>query len=75
MKCNQANEALRGITAKELTESSRWILRQESLWTPKDQLPQPFKDQGLVMPSDNPEVKKVTSYATSRQGHGTLLRV
>ena len=33
---------------------------------PEDQWPQPFEDQDLVLTSDNPEVKKVTSYATRR---------
>ena len=43
------------------------LVGPEFLWTPEDQWLQPFEDQGLVMPSDNPDVKKVTSYATSTQ--------
>lgn len=31
---------------------------------PEDQWPQPPEDQDLVSPLDDPEVKKVTSYAT-----------
>jgi len=67
MKCNPAENASRGITAKELVESSRWIPGPEFLWMPKDQWPQPLEDQDLVMLSDDPEVKKVTSHATSTQ--------
>lgn len=62
-----ADDASRGITAKELVESSRWISGPEFLWMPEDQWPQPLEDQDLVSPLDDPEVKKVTSYATSSQ--------
>lgn len=34
-KCNPADDASRGITAKELVESSRWISGPEFLWMPK----------------------------------------
>ena len=67
MKCNPAQDASRGITAKELVESSRWIIGPEFLWMPEDRWPQPLEDQELVSLPDNPEVKKVTSYATSTQ--------
>lgn len=66
-KCNPADDASRGITAKELVESSRWISGPEFLWMPEDQWPQPLEDQDLVSLSDDPEVKKVTSYATRTQ--------
>ena len=66
-KCNLADDASRGITAKELIESSRWISGPELLWMPEDQWPQPLEDQDLVSLSDDPEVKKVTSCATSTQ--------
>ena len=66
-KCNPADDASCGITAKELVESSRWISGPEFLWMPEDQWPQPLEDQDLVSLSDNPKVKKVTSYATSTQ--------
>ena len=66
-KCNPADDASRGITAKDLVENSRWISGPEFLWMPEDQWPQPLEDQDLVSLSDNPEVKKVTSYATSTQ--------
>ena len=71
-KCNPADDASRGITAKELVESSRWISGPEFLWTPEDQWPQPLENQDLVTPSDDPEVKKVTSYATSTQEEWNL---
>ena len=71
-KCNPADDASRGITAKELVESSRWISGPEFLWTPEDQWPQPLENQDLVTPSDDPEVKKVTSYATSTQEQWNL---
>lgn len=58
---------MESITAKEFVESSRWISGPEFLWTPKDQWPPPIEDQDLAMLSDDPEVKKVTSYATSTQ--------
>ena len=54
-KCNPADDASRGITAKEF------------LWTPEDQWPQSLEDQDLDTLADDPEVKKVTSYATSTQ--------
>ena len=66
-KCNPADDASRGITAKELVESSRWISGPEFLWMPEDQWPRPLEDQDLVSLSDDPEVKKVTSCATSTQ--------
>lgn len=66
-KCNPAHDASRGITAKELVESSRWITGLEFLWMPEDQWPQPLEDRELVSLPDDPEVKKVTSYATSTQ--------
>ena len=65
--CNPAHDASRGITAKELVESSRWITGLEFLWMPEDQWPQPLEDRELVSLPDDPEVKKVTSYATSTQ--------
>ena len=40
---------------------------QEFLWMPKDQWPQPLEDRELVSLPDDPEVKKLTSYATSTQ--------
>ncbi|XP_027045048.1 uncharacterized protein LOC113672905, partial [Pocillopora damicornis] len=67
IECNPADDASRGITAKELVESSRWISGPEFLWTPEDQWPQPLEAQDLVTPSDDPEVKNLTSYATSTQ--------
>ena len=66
-KCNPAHDASRGITAEELVESSRWITGLEFLWMPEDQWPQPLEDRELVSLPDDPEVKKVTSYATSTQ--------
>ena len=66
-KCNPADDASRGITAKELVESSRWISGPEFLWMPEDQWPQPLEDQDLVSVSNDAEVKKVTSSATSTQ--------
>ena len=66
-KCNPADDASRGITAKDLVENSRWISGPEFLWMPEDQWPQPLEDQDLISLSDDPEVKKVTSYATSTQ--------
>ena len=67
IKCNPSDDASRGVTAKELIESSRWISRPEFLWMPEYQWPQPPEDQGLVLLLDDQEVKKVTSYATSTQ--------
>ena len=72
-KCNPADDASRGITAKELVESSRWISGPEFLWMPEDQWPQPLEDQDLVSLSDDPEVKKVTSCATSTQEQWNLV--
>ena len=66
-KCNPAQDASHGITAKELVDGSRRITGPEFLWMPKDQWPQPLEDRELVSLPDNPEVKKVTSYATSTQ--------
>ena len=66
-KSNLDDDASRGITAKEIIESSKWISGPEFLWMPEDQWPQPLKDQDLVSLLDDPEVKKVTSYATSTQ--------
>ena len=66
-KCNPANDASCGITAKELVESSRWISGPEFLWTAEDQWPQPLEDQDLFTSSDDQEVKNVTSYPTSTQ--------
>ena len=66
-KCNPADDASRGVTAKELIKSSRWISGPEFLWMPEDQWPKPLEDQDLVSLSNDPEVKKVTSYATSTQ--------
>ena len=66
-KCNPADDASRGITPKELVESSRWISGPEFLWMPEDQWPQPLEDKDLVSLSDDPEVKKMTSYVASTQ--------
>ena len=74
-KCNPAHDASRGITAKELVESSRWITGLEFLWMPKDQWPQLLEDRELVSLPDDPEVKKVTSYATSTQEPWNLVEV
>ena len=46
---------------------------QEFLWMPKDQWPQPLEDRELVSLPDDPEVKKVTSYATSTQEPWSLV--
>ena len=64
-KCNPADDASRGVTAKELVKSSRWISGPEFLQMPEDQWPKPLEDQDLVSLSNDLEVKKVTSYATS----------
>ena len=47
-KSYPADDASRGITAKEQVESSRWISGPKFLWKPEGLWPQPSEDQDLI---------------------------
>ena len=67
-KSNPADDASRGITAKELVEGSRWISGPKFLWKPEGLWPQPPEDQDLFnLPAGDPEVKKMTTHAIHMQ--------
>ena len=67
-KSNPADDASRGITAKELVEGSRWISGPKFLWKPEGLWPQPPEDQDLFnLQAEDPEVKKMTTYAIHMQ--------
>ena len=67
-KSNPADDASRGITAKELVEGSRWISGPKFLWKPEGLWPQPPEDQDLInLPAGDPEVKKMTTHAIHMQ--------
>ena len=55
-KENPADEASRGLTAKELLQSDRWFTRPKFLW-PQDPLPQQSQPVCTLLPSDS-EVRK-----------------
>ena len=65
-KTNLADEASRGLRARELTQS-KWIPGPDFLWKPETEwnvtLKQPVGDAELL--NDDPEVKKIVSLATA----------
>ena len=65
-KTNLADEASRGLRARELTQS-KWIQGPNFLWKPETEwnvtLKQPVGDAELL--NDDPEVKKIVSLATA----------
>ena len=65
-KTNLADEASRGLRARELTQS-KWIQGPDFLWKPETEwnvtLKQPVGDAELL--NDDPEVKKIVSLATA----------
>ena len=67
-KSNPADNASRGITAKGLVESSRWIAGPKCLWKAEGLWPQPSEDQDLInLPAGDPEVKKMTTHVIHMQ--------
>ena len=69
-KSNPADHASRGLTAKELIECNAWWNGPEFLWntsaTPK---PQSVPD----IPAEDPEVKKLSCFASKVEEHPSIL--
>ena len=58
---NRADDASRGLSAEQLSESCRWLKGPEFLWQPE--LPSTIVERWIPTPSD-PEVKKAKSFTT-----------
>ena len=58
---NPADDASRGLSAQQLSESCRWLKEPEFLWQPE--LPSTIIERWIPAPSD-PEVKKAKSFTT-----------
>ena len=62
-KENPADEASRGLSAQELVNSPRWWSGPDFLWKPLEE--QTGCDEVAVILDSDPEVKKITSLATT----------
>ena len=72
---NPADEALRGMNAKEFMQKSKWIKGPDLLWQTEDHWPQQDstrQDENEV-DHNSPDVKKVTANATVIEKHENTL--
>jgi len=69
-KDNPADEVSRGLSAKELVNSPRWWSGPDFLWKPQDDQ---TADEVATIPENDPEVKKITSFAIFTKPFVSLL--
>ena len=69
-KENPADEASRGLSAEELVNSPRWWSGPDFLWKPCDD---ETIDEVATISENDPEVKKITSFAISTKSFASLL--
>ena len=66
-KSNPADEASRGLSAKEFIESERWLYAPQFLWGSEEEWPKRPADMGDVQ-EDDPEIKRFgKSFTTKAQ--------
>ena len=69
-KKNPADEASRGLSAEELLNSPRWWSGPDFLWKPHDDQ---AIDEVASISEDDPEVKKISSFAIRTKSFASLL--
>ena len=69
-KENPADEASRGLSAEELVNSPRWWSGPDFLWKPHDNQ---TADEAATISENDPEVKKITAFATRTKPFASLL--
>jgi len=69
-KENPADEASRGLSAEELVNSPRWWSGPDVLWKPRDDQ---TTDEAATISENDPEAKKITSFAIQTKPFASLL--
>ena len=70
---NPADEASRGMNAKDFMQKSQWIKGAHFLWQTEDHWPQQDSYENEV-DHNSPDVKKVTANATVIEEHENMLK-